>query len=75
MATGLAEAEIKVIIQDYIDDKVVYRDSCIARHKEVESMKDDIRCIRDKLAKFTYILFGVLVSIITTLITVIIKWV
>lgn len=74
MATGLAEAEVKVIIQDYIDDKgVVYRDSCIARHKEVESMKDDIRCIRDKLAKFTYILFGVLVSIITTLITVIIK--
>ena len=69
----ITEADVKVIVQDYMEDKVVYRDSCIERHKGVDDMKKDIQCIRSKLSSFNYLLFGVLISIITTLVAVILK--
>lgn len=73
MSETMTEADVKVIVQEYMDDKVVYRDNCKERHIGVEDMKKDIQCIRSKLSKFNYLLFGVLISIITTLVAVILK--
>ena len=78
----LDEANIKVIIQEYMEDKVVYRDNCKERHKDDTTIVHENLCtqkhqevsdMKTEQRQIKYLLITVLGGIITTLITVLLK--
>jgi len=80
------EDKVKVIVQEYMEDKVVFRDNCIDRHKaldkareergrEIEkvdiSIRDLTKCINGKLNKLYLTIIGTLATTIITLVAVV----
>lgn len=79
---AIDEAAVKVIIQEYIEDKVVYRDNCKERHKDDDTLVHASLCaikhtevseLKAEQKQIKYLLISVLGGIITTLVTVLLK--
>jgi len=85
----MEEAEVKVVVQEYIEDKVVFRDNCIDRHnalnksrdergREIEkldvSVKELTQCINGKFNRIYLTVIGTLTTTILTLGAVVLSW-
>ena len=86
---AITEDNVRVIVQDYMEDKVVFRDNCIDRHEALERSRDErgkeiIRlndsvvsltdCINGKFNRIYLSIIGTLATTVITLFAVILSW-
>jgi hypothetical protein len=70
---GLDEDKVKLIVTEAMNSKVVYRDYCIERHKEVDTMKNSIEKLESRLSKVYTILIMTLASALTNLLILLLR--
>ena len=52
----ITEDRVKIIAQEVMNNKVVYRDNCRERHKGVDELKDQIKWMDKKLWGILFVL-------------------
>jgi hypothetical protein len=67
------EDKVKLIVTEAMNSKVVYRDYCIERHKEVDAMKSSIEKLETKLGRVYTILIMTLTSALINLLILLIR--
>jgi hypothetical protein len=70
---GITEDKVKVIVNEILNSRAVYRDYCIERHKDVEDLKEIIDKLESRFTKLYTILIMTLASVITNLIIILLK--
>jgi len=70
---GIDEDKVKVIVNEVMNSKAVYRDYCIERHKEVDAMKSSIEKLESRLNRVYTILIMTLASVLTNVLIVLLK--
>jgi len=71
--TGIDEDKVKLIVTETMNSKVVYRDYCIERHKEVDSMRNSIEKLESRLGRVYTILIMTLASALTNLLILLLR--
>jgi hypothetical protein len=70
---NLDEDRVRLIVTEVMNSKAVYRDYCVERHKEVETLKKSIEKLESRLGRAYTILIMTLASALTNLLILLLK--